>query len=127
MFFFLKPFASIAVNNSCETVYRTSCEFQEHIHRTAVLLSSGGAALKGSLSPSLSSLSCKPGVLTLGDLETINKRQCHAKTLGVGVVSRCHSREALHPGAAQKARSASSQTSGCCLLVFHTQSGKNRI
>lgn len=124
-FFFLKPFASMAVNYSCETVHHTSCEFQEHVHRTAVLPNSGGAALKDSLSPSLSSLPCTSDQFTLGDLETINRRLCHVETLAVG--SRYHSKEALHPGAAQKARSAFSQTSGFCLCIFHTHSGKNKI
>lgn len=45
-FFFFNPFASIEVNYSCGTVHGTSCEFQEYIHQTAVLLTSGGAALK---------------------------------------------------------------------------------
>lgn len=122
---FLKPFACIVVNYSCETVHHISCEFQEHVHRTAVLPTSGGAALRDALSPSLSSLHCKSDQFTLGDLETINRRHCHVETLGVG--SRCHSKEALHPGAAQKARNAFSQTSGCCLCIFHTHSGKNKI
>lgn len=124
-FFFFKPFASMAVNYSCETVHRISCEFQEHVYGTAVLPTSGGAALRDSLSPSLSSLPCKSDQFTLGYLETINRRRCHVETLGVG--SRCHSKEALHPGAAQKARSAFIQTSGCCLCIFHTHSGKNKI
>ena len=90
-FFFLKPFASMVVNYSCETVHHTSCELQEHVHRTAVLPNSGGAALKDSLSPSLSSLPCKSDQFTLGDLETINRRPYHVETLAVG--SRYHSKE----------------------------------
>lgn len=92
------PFASIEVNYSCQTVYCTSCESQEHIRQTAVLPFSGGAALKD-----FTSLFSLPSLSTLGDLETTNKRRCHVEKLGMGG-SRYHSREALHPKAAQRAR-----------------------
>lgn len=88
---FFNLFASIEVNYSCQTVYCTSCEFQEHIRQTAVLPSSGGAALKDSTSLS-SLLYCKPGLLTLGGLDTINKRKCHVVKFGMGM-SRCYSEE----------------------------------
>ena len=99
---FLNPFASIEVNYSCPIVYCTSCEFQKHIRQTAVLPSSGGAALRDFTS--LSSLPCKPRLFTLGDLETINKRKGQAVKFGLGV-SRCHSKEALYLEDAQRARS----------------------